>query len=140
MILSQTKVVDYTVKWLEDNGWEIIFVHYPEGHHISPEYGELKPIKRKFVDIIAKKGNCLLLIQCNKRFKASYYEKLRKITKEDVTGIQFDILLRAVAFNVIGSNEEIHTITQDGGLVFEVKGEDNIKLYGKIPIECGEEK
>lgn len=136
MSLSQTKVVNFTVKWLQSHDWEIIFAHYPEGHHISPKYGELKPIKRKFVDIIAKKRECLFLIQCNKRFKASYFEKLKKITEKDIKDIEFDVLLRGVAFNTIPSIQERLSVVHEGGLVLEVKDEDKIRLYGKIPPKC----
>lgn len=136
MLLSQTKVVDYIVKWLENRGWKIIFAHYPEGHHISPDYGELKIIKRKYIDIIAMKGTCLFLIQCNKRFKETYFEKLKGINPEDIDEIKFKTLLKGVAFNIIPSHQKICSILKEGGIVFEVKAKDNIILYGKIPKEC----
>ena len=136
MPLSQTQVVDYTVKWLESQAWEIIFAHYPEGHHISPKYGHLKVIKRKFVDVVAKKGACLFLIQCNRRFKASYFEKLRKIKEKDIPDIEFDILLRGVAFNVIPSVKERIKVVERGGLVLEIKGENRVTMYGRLPMIC----
>ena len=134
--MSQTKVVDYTVKWLEDHGWCVLYAHYPEGHHISPKYGHLKVIKRKFVDIVAKKDRCLFLIQCNKRFRASYFEKLRKIEEKDVPDIEFDILLRGVAFNVIPSVKERIKVVEQGGLVLEVKGKNRVTMYGRLPMIC----
>ena len=136
MYLSQTKVMNYVVNWLKKRGWKIIYAHYPEGHHISPEYGELKIIKRKFIDIVAKKGKYLLLIQCNRRFKMKYFEKLKKITKEDIKGVEFEFLLKGVAFNVIPSVKNRLRVVSEGGLVLEVKGENKIKVYGKIPLVC----
>jgi len=136
MYLSQTKVVDYTVKWLKNRSWEIIYAHYPEGHHISPEYGRLKIIKRKFIDIIAKKGRYLFLIQCNKRFKHSYIEKLDKIKKEDITEINFEVLLKGVAFHITPPIKNQIEALKRGYLLFEVKGEKLIRVYGKMPQEC----
>lgn len=136
MSLSQTKVVDYTVKWLEDQGWDIIYAHYPEGHHISTEYGRLKIIHRKFVDIVAKKGKCLFLIQCNARFKLQYLEKLKKINKEHVRNIEFEILVKGIAFHKTPSTQDIVKSLEENCLLLEVKGEDLIKMYGIIPTEC----
>jgi hypothetical protein len=139
MTLSQTKVVDYTVKWLKNKSWEIIFAHYPEGHHISPEYGMLKIIKRKFIDIIAKKGKTLFLIQCNTRFKPTYIEKLNKIKKEDIKEIDFDILLKGIAFHTEPSIKDQIMAFAQGFILIEVKGENVIKLFGKIPINYFDE-
>lgn len=136
LTLSQTKVVDYTVKWLENQGWKVIYAHYPEGHHISPVYGLFKIIQRKFIDIIAKKGKCLFLIQCNKRFKLSYLEKLKKIKEESIKQIDFEILLKGIAFHMTPSTEDETKALEEGFLLFEVKRENMIKLYGKIPLEC----
>jgi len=135
-LLSQTKVVDYVVRWLKGSGWNVIYAHYPEGHHISSEYGKLKIIERKFIDVIAKKGECLFLIQCNKKFKYSYFEKLKKINKRGIQDVDFKVLLRGVAFSVPPSIQERVKVVQEGCLLLEVRGEDMVRMYGSIPMEC----
>ena len=138
-MLSQTKVVDYVVRWLKESGWNVIYAHYPEGHHISPEYGKLKIIQRKFIDVIAKKGECLFLIQCNRKFKYSYFEKLKKIRKTGIKDVDFEILLRGVAFSVPPQIEERVNVVQEGCLLLEVREEGSVRLYGSIPTECKDE-
>jgi hypothetical protein len=136
MTLTQTKVVDYTVKWLKKHGWKILFVHYPEGHYISPEYGLVKIIERKVIDIIALKGDCLFLIECDKGFKPSYVKKLLKINKKNIKNIDFTYLIRGVAFNIPLSKARAIDFVKEDFLLLEVNRSGSIKLFGKIPTQC----
>ncbi len=137
MALSQAKVVDYTINWLEKYNWEIVHAHYPDGHHISEKYGTLEVIDRKFVDVVAIKGNCIFLIECDKPFKMEYFKKLKNIKKEDIKIEKCpDFIVRGVAFNKKIDTEDQVKVVQNGGVLLRVRGEDRITIYGKIPEGC----